>query len=209
VVVTAFPYGTAVSLLRRQDDGTYAAPEVFAHCAVEPRREAETPVRVWPPLLDGMTVYDLSSALVAASRDQMVVRDVTYEVDGNTEKWDSPYTGSAFGTVTYLRRTDNWFDTTVVVRTYLGATGLGQSWADPVEWPANLVAVSEMNSSGTGDELRAQVMVRVPPAFDGTSAVEAFAPGSTMTVSGRTVYVTSVEPFTRDGFAEYVQVRAQ
>jgi hypothetical protein len=165
-----FPFGKPVVLFRRNTDGSFGSAEVIAGCAVAPRTQTEPPVPSFPPLTSGRTVY-APPGTVVSPRDRVVVEGTTFEVDGDPEVWDSPYTGSRMGVVINLRRADNWFDTTVSVRTYLGSSGWGDSFADPVTWPAAVVLVSELDASAAGDEQGAQVKVRVPAANGSTSAV--------------------------------------
>ncbi len=205
--MVSFPFGVPVVLLRRNTDGSFAAAEVIRGCAVAPREQGESPVPSWPPVTSGRTVYAPPGTVVAA-RDRMVAQGVTFEVDGDPQVWNSPFTGVKHGVVINLRRADNWFDTTVTVKTYLGSSGFGGSWAGSVEWPANLVSVESLNASGSGDESDTKFTVRVPPTNEDVPAVEVFTPGSVLTVAGVDSTVVSVAPITRDGFTEYVEVSA-
>lgn len=199
-----FPHGESVVLLRRSG-GSFSAGEVVAGCAVAPRTQQESPVPSWPPLSSGREVY-APVGTVVSSRDRMIVGGVTYEVDGDPEVWANPFSGTAFGVRIYLRRTDNWFDTTVTVRTYLGSAGFGPSWADAAVWPASVIAVSALSGSVTGDVFDSQVQVRVPPSLDGVAALSVFTPGSEITVAGAVSVVSAVQPMTRDGVVEFVEV---
>lgn len=197
----------AVQIVRRLDGGTYAAAVTVTGCNVAVREQPEPPVPSWPPLTSGRTVY-APAGTVVASRDRVVIAGVTYEADGDSFAWDS-MVGTAMGVVFHVRRSDDWFDTSVSVRSYLGSSGMGATWADAVSWPAHLVSVSSLAESSTGDESAAKVTVRVPAESGGESAVEVFTPGSVLTVAGSSVTVVSVAPVTRGGVTEYVEVSAQ
>jgi hypothetical protein len=200
-----FPFGKSVVLSRRNDDGSFADAVVIPGCGVAARTQNESPVPSFPPLSSGREVYAPVGTVVAA-RDRMVVDGTSFEVDGDPEVWDNPFTGVQFGVRIYLRRADNWFNSTVTVETYLGSSGLGAAFAAPVEWPANVAAVSALIESGTGEAFDSQVQIRVPPSHGGTDALAVFTAGSRITVAGATSVVSSVQPLTRDGFVEFVEV---
>lgn len=200
-----FPFGKSVVLFRRNDDGSFGAAEVIPQCGIGPRTQNESPVPSFPPLTSGREVYAPPGTMVA-SRDRIVIDSTSFEVDGDPEVWDNPLSGTRFGVRIYLRRADNWFDATVTVETYLGSSGLGAAYADAVQWPANIVAVSALIESGTGEAFDSQVQIRVPPTHDDTDALAVFTAGSRITVAGATSAVSSVQPFARDGFVEFVEV---
>lgn len=203
-----FPFGKSVVLFRRADDGSFGDAEVIAGCAVAPRTQNESPVPSFPPLSSGREVY-APVGTVVASRDRITIDGTSFEVDGDPEVWENPFTGVRFGVRIYVRRADNWFDATVTVETYLGSSGMGASYADPVEWPANIVAVSALVESTTGEDFDSQVQIRVPPTHADTDALAVFTAGSRITVAGATSVVSSVQPLTRDGFVEFVEVTAR
>lgn len=202
-----FPHGTPVTWLHRQADGSFADPVTIPGCAVAPREQLEGPVPSWPPLTSGRTVYAPPGTDVSA-KDRMIIAAVTYEVDGDPAVWDNPFTGTRFGVVIQLRRTD-WYDAVVTIATYLGSGGFGDTFADPVQWPGNVENVHRLVTDSSGDEVQSAVTVRVPPSNEGVSAVSVFTPGSLLTVDGTVCTVITAQAITRDGIVEFVEVTAK
>jgi hypothetical protein len=166
---------------------------------VEYRDTGQVAWTVWAP--GGADVRSLDRATLNGGT-------VVYAVMGDPERWGDG-SGNLDHVVVQLRRADNWFDTTVVVKSYQGSSGFGPSWAAPATWPASIVSTSGVDVTAAGDEPGPQVSVRVPWSLAGAVAVDVFTPNSILTVAGVDSVVASVQPVTRDGVVEFVEVTAR
>ena len=77
---------------------------VRPHCAVSPRVEPEDrDRRSRTMVIEGYDVYDTYGSPVTAY-DEVTVRGVRYEVDGEVARWRNPFTGSQPGCMFKLKR---------------------------------------------------------------------------------------------------------
>ena len=97
-----FPAGETVTVLARAQTGTdrYGKPEFgwplpgaeVGGCAVAPRTSTE-PVEVGrQSVITGLTVY-MPSWVTLSPYDRLIVRGVTYRVEGEPGEWRSPFSG--------------------------------------------------------------------------------------------------------------------
>jgi hypothetical protein len=92
-------YGTP-SAARDWDN---AVPTVVENCVIAPRSSSEVDEPGRTAVIVGLTVYLPAGATVTA-HDRLLVRDDTYEVDGEPGRWRSPATGRTAGIEVALRR---------------------------------------------------------------------------------------------------------
>lgn len=75
------------------------------HCAVEPRVHEVDNELGRSAVVYGFTIYDAFDSPVTEA-DEMTVRGVRCQVDGEIARWRSPHTGRARGCVVTLKRVD-------------------------------------------------------------------------------------------------------
>lgn len=106
-----YPHGETVTILHPgvasapdEYGETTAAPtsEVVAGCAVAPGDSRENTLQQ-PTVKVDWTVF-MPSGVTVEPAAQVVVRDVTYEVEGEPEDWRNPFTGARPGIVVALTR---------------------------------------------------------------------------------------------------------
>lgn len=71
-------------------------------CAVAPRFATEQTDPHAPSVIVGLTVYGPATAI--GSDDRLIIRGLTYEVDGLPGEWQSPFTGWAPGIEVPVKR---------------------------------------------------------------------------------------------------------
>lgn len=96
-----FPAGETVTVLRRVDGDpdrygnpthTWAAGVDVAGCAVAPRSSDEPAETGRQAVITGLTVYMPPDTEVGPN-DRLIVRGVTYEVEGEPGDWRHPFSG--------------------------------------------------------------------------------------------------------------------
>lgn len=105
------PAGVTASLLRYEtgepdvygnDTASWSEVALLKGCAFDPGSTSE-------PRLPGQERVIVEPTLYAAydspvePQDRLIVRDVTYEVDGITRRWENPFSGRQLGCVITLR----------------------------------------------------------------------------------------------------------
>lgn len=87
------------------DTGSWADLALLKGCAFDPGSSSE-------PHLPGQDRVVVEPTLYAAydspvePHDRVVVRDLTYEVEGVARRWENPFSGRQLGCVVTLRRVD-------------------------------------------------------------------------------------------------------
>ena len=108
-------FGETVTVLTRAQTGTdrYGKPAYdwpgpgveVTGCAVAPRTSAE-PLEVGrQAVITGLTVY-MPSWVTVGPYDRLIVRGVTYRVEGEPGQWRTPYTGRRPGIEVAVTRAD-------------------------------------------------------------------------------------------------------
>lgn len=110
-----FPFGEPVTVLTRAQTGTdrygnavYGWPEpgtTYDRCAFAPGTSTEPVEPGRTAVLVDAVVYLPAGAEVGPA-DRLIVRGVTYEVQGEPGDWRSPYTGNRPGVAVPVRRVE-------------------------------------------------------------------------------------------------------
>lgn len=107
--------GETVSIVHETPGGTDAYGDPIASttttttavpgCAFAPRASTEPTERGRQGVIIGGTIY-LPAGTTIAHEDQVIVRGVTYDVEGEPGEWVSPFTGWAPGVEVAVKRAE-------------------------------------------------------------------------------------------------------
>lgn len=105
-----FPHGETVTVLPGSTTDQYGDPVPSARtgstidgCAIAPRMSTEPPERGRQGVVVGLTVYAPAGSDII-STDLLMIRGLTYVVDGEPAEWSSPFTGWTPGLEVAVRR---------------------------------------------------------------------------------------------------------